>query len=69
MATDIETHRDLLDKLRAAAGTNDGTFEKAAIQAFEHVFAHLNRLGSGEPGGLSRAEDAPAKPDSPPPYR
>ena len=72
MTSDTEKHTELLAKLRASAG--DGPFDQAALEAFEHIFEHLGRLGSGNPGAsaagnLPLAEDAPIKPGEPPPYR
>ena len=52
MSTDTEKHRELLGALRDAQGKGDGSFEKAATAAFEHVFEHLARLNDHvSPGG------------------
>ncbi|GJE75531.1 MULTISPECIES: hypothetical protein [Methylorubrum] len=44
MSEDTEKHRALLSALRDAQGKNDGAFEQAVLNAFEHVFEHLGRL-------------------------
>ncbi|KQP42742.1 hypothetical protein ASF49_02585 [Methylobacterium sp. Leaf104] len=58
MASDTETHRDLINGLKTAMGKGDGSFEQAVTRAFEHVFDHLDRLNShvslGGPGGQDR---------------
>jgi hypothetical protein len=56
MSEDTEKHRALLSALRDAQGKNDGSFEQAVTNAFEHVFEHLGRLNdhvsrSGPDGG------------------
>lgn len=56
MSTDTEKHRALLTALKDAQGKGDGSFERAATDAFEHVFEHLGRLNdhvskSGPDGG------------------
>lgn len=56
MSSDTDTHRALLDALKAAQGRGDGSFETAVTAAFEHVFEHLARLNahvspSGPDGG------------------
>lgn len=58
MSTDTEKHRALLGALKDAQGKGDGSFETAAVAAFEHVFEHLGRLNDhvaqGGPDGEER---------------
>lgn len=46
MSSDTQQHHELLSAVKAAQGTQDGSFEKAVTRAFEHVFEHLDRLNS-----------------------
>lgn len=59
MSSDTQTHRDLLDALKAAAGSGDSAFEQAAIRAFEHVFGHLERLNAHVSQGGPDGEERP----------
>lgn len=62
MSSDTDTHRGLLDALRAAQGTGDGSFETAVTAAFEHVFEHLDRLNSHVSTGGTGGDDRHLKP-------
>ncbi|GJD73702.1 hypothetical protein [Methylobacterium goesingense] len=59
MSSDTDTHRDLLAALKAAAGQGGDAFEQATIRAFEHVFAHLERLNAHVSQGGPDGEDRP----------
>lgn len=57
MSSDIEKHRELLAVLKQSQGKADGSFEKAAVAAFEHVFEHLDRLNAHVSQGGPEGED------------
>ncbi|NEU14926.1 hypothetical protein G3T14_23020 [Methylobacterium sp. BTF04] len=46
MASDTDKHHELLAALKGAQGKSDGHFEQALINAFEHVFKHLEQLNT-----------------------
>lgn len=69
MSSDTEKHHALLSTLKAAQGKADGSFEKAVIDAFEHVFDHLNRLNNHVSLGGSEGEDRHLKPGESPTLR
>ncbi|WP_342150379.1 hypothetical protein [Methylorubrum sp. SB2] len=69
MSSDTQKHRQLLDALKAAQGKQDGSFEQAVTQAFEHVFDHLDRLISHVSLGGPEGEDRTLKPGESPTLR
>jgi len=69
MSSDTQKHRQLLVALKAAQGKQDGSFEQAVTQAFEHVFDHLDRLNSHVSLGGSEGEDRTLKPGESPTLR
>lgn len=69
MSSDTQQHHELLSAVKAAQGTQDGSFEKAVTRAFEHVFEHLDRLNSHVSTGGSEGEERPLKPDESPTLR
>ena len=69
MSTDTHKHRALMDALRDAQGKGDGSFERAATDAFEHVFEHLERLNDHVALGGPDGGDAPLKPGESPTLR
>lgn len=69
MSSDLERHHALLSALKAAQGKGDGSFERAVMDAFEHVFEHLNRLNSHISLGGPEGEDRHLKPGESPTLR
>ncbi len=69
MSNDTAKHHELLRALKAAQGKQDGSFETAVTQAFEHIFEHLDRLNSHVSAGGPKGEDRPLTPDESPTLR
>lgn len=69
MSTDTEKHRELLDALADARHRTDGSFEQAVMDAFRHVFDHLERLNSHVSAGGSGGEDRHLEPNESPTLR
>ncbi|BAU92476.1 hypothetical protein MPPM_3871 [Methylorubrum populi] len=69
MSSDTHKHHKLLSAVKAAQGTQDGSFETAVTRALEHVFEHLDRLNSHVSTGGPDGEDRPLKPDESPTLR
>ena len=69
MSEDTEKHRALLSALSAAQGKDDGSFEQAVTEAFEHVFEHLGRLNDHVSLGSPDGEDPHLKPGESPTLR
>lgn len=65
MSSDTQQHHELLSAVKAAQGTQDGSFEKAVTRAFEH----LDRLNSHVSTGGSEGEERALKPDESPTLR
>lgn len=69
MSSDTQKHHELLSAVKAAQGTQDGSFETAVTRAFEHVFEHLDRLNSHVSTGGPEGEERSLKPDESPTLR
>lgn len=69
MSSDSDTHHALLSALKAAQGKGDGTFEQAVIDAFTHVFGHLDRLNTHVSLGGPEGENPSLKPGESPTLR
>ena len=69
MSADTEKHHELISELKAAMGKADGSFEQVVTSALEHVFEHLDRLGTHVSMGGPDGEDRPLKPGETPTLR
>jgi hypothetical protein len=71
MSSDTDTHHALLSALRSAQGRGQGddAFEKAVTAAFEHVFAHLDRLNGHVSSGGPEGDERHLKPGESPTLR
>lgn len=58
MSSDTEKHQQLLSALKAAQANGNAAVDQSVIDAFQHVFEHLERLNShtslGGPDGEER---------------
>ena len=76
---DQQKHADLIQRMRTVRVPDEAV--NIAVETFQHLISHIERLegrvaalearggGGSAAGDVPTATDAPAKPDSPPPYR